>query len=75
MNFASASVFMIVVLPMRVNCLFDHCLQTPSTFLIISIEFKSQILYISVENVTPKILKGPCVQSNVYYDIVLLRSY
>ena len=65
MNFASASDFMIVILPMRVNFLFDHCLQTPSTFFIISIEFKSQILYISVVNVTPKILKGPCVQSKV----------
>ena len=75
MNFASASDFMIVILPMRVNFLFDHCLKTPSTFLIISIEFKSQILYISVENVTPKSLKGPCVQSNVCYDLVLLGSY
>ena len=56
MNFADASDFMIVILPIRVNFLFDHCLQTPSTFFIISI---------SVENVTPKILKGPCVQSNV----------
>ena len=50
---------------MRVSFLFDNCLQTPSTFLIISLYFKSQILYIYVENVTPKILKGPCVQSNL----------
>ena len=47
----SASAFMIVILPMRVNFHFVHCLQTPSTFLIISFEFKSQKLYISVENV------------------------
>ena len=65
MNFASNSDFMIVILPMRVDFLFDHCLQTPSTLLIMSIEFKSQMLYIYIENVTPKILKGPCVQSNV----------
>ena len=65
MNFASASDFMIVILPVRAYFLFDHCLQTSSTFLIISLELKSHILYISVENVTPKILKGPCFQSNV----------
>ena len=54
---------MIVILPMRVNFLFDHYLQTPSMFLIISFEFKSQILYIFVAKVTPNILKGSCVQS------------
>ena len=75
MNFASASDFMIVILPMRVNLLFDHCLQTPSTFLIISIEFKSQILYISVENVTPKLLKGLVSNLMYSYDIFLLGSY
>ena len=32
MSFASASDFMIVILPMRINFLFYHCLQTPSTF-------------------------------------------
>ena len=31
-SFANASDFMNVILPMRVNFLFDHCLQTPSTF-------------------------------------------
>ena len=66
MNFASASDFMVVILPMRVNLLFDHCLQTPPNFFIISIEFKSRIIYISIENVTLKVLKGPCVQSNVW---------
>ena len=55
MNFACASDFIILILPIRINILFDHCLQTPLTFLIISFEFKYQILYISVENVTPKI--------------------
>ena len=65
MDFASASDFMIVIPPLRVNILFDHCMQTPSSCFTISIYFKSEMLYIYVENVTPKILKGPCVLSNV----------
>ena len=36
-KFASANDFIIVILPMIVNFLFDHCLQTPSTFLIVSL--------------------------------------
>ena len=63
-KFAQANDLITVILPNNVSLRLDHCLNKFSDLFIIGAAFKSHISKTSVVIVTPKTLKGPCVQSS-----------